>query len=136
MSPCGDAQIRGSYEYATASIGPRACCRQNSIAASGSSHVENGTGDFPCLRREKRSSSAAATIFPSTTSAAAGSWKTALMPSTRLIGRGLFREALLMKQARHADDTLRSKAVSEASSRLRLSAGRDGFVEQWRLWGR
>ena len=37
---------------------------------------------MPCLRREKRSSSAAATVSPSTTSAAAGSWKTALRPST------------------------------------------------------
>src|SRR6478609_733524 len=56
--------------------------RHQRAAASGSSHVENGTGVLPCLRREKRSSSAAATISPSTTIAAAGSWKTALTPST------------------------------------------------------
>src|SRR4051794_8239223 len=59
-----------------------ACCRQNAIACSGSSHVEKGTGDLPCLRRLKRSSSAAATVVPSTISAAAGSWKTALTPRT------------------------------------------------------
>src|SRR4051812_38888366 len=57
------------------------------MACSGSSQVENGTGDFPCLRREKRSSSAAATISPSTTRAAAGSWKTALSPSTEAMRR-------------------------------------------------
>ncbi len=54
------------------------------MACSGSSHAENGTGRLPCLRRLKRSSSAAATIRPSTTSAADGSWKTALTPSTRM----------------------------------------------------
>src|SRR3712207_5562878 len=57
--------------------------RHHSIASSGSSHVENGTHALPCLRRLKRSSSAAATILPSTTRAAAGSWNTALMPRTR-----------------------------------------------------
>src|SRR4051812_40114193 len=56
--------------------------RQNAIACSGSSQVENATGVLPCLRRLKRSSSAAATISPSTTIAAAGSWKTALIPRT------------------------------------------------------
>src|SRR3954469_9574124 len=56
--------------------------RHQRAAASGSSHVENGTGVLPCFRREKRSSSAAATISPSTTIAAAGSWNTALTPST------------------------------------------------------
>jgi hypothetical protein len=50
--------------------------------SSGSSQVENGTGRLPCLRRLKRSSSAAATVRPSITSAAAGSWNTALIPST------------------------------------------------------
>ena len=58
--------------------------RHQPAACSGSSHVENGTGDLPCLRRLNRSSSAAATTRPSTTSAAAGSWKTALIPSTRM----------------------------------------------------
>ena len=38
--------------------------RHQRAACSGSSHVENGTGDLPCLRRLKRSSSAAATIAP------------------------------------------------------------------------
>jgi hypothetical protein len=47
--------------------------RHRRAAASGNSHVETGTHGFPCLRREQRSSSAAATIFPSTTNAAAGS---------------------------------------------------------------
>jgi hypothetical protein len=42
------------------------------MACSGSSQVEKGTGSLPCLRRENRSSSAAATIRPSTTRAAAG----------------------------------------------------------------
>src|SRR4051794_29389322 len=60
--------------------------RHQAIAFSGSSHVENGTHALPCLRRLKRSSSAAATICPSTTRAAAGSWKTALMPKTRTEG--------------------------------------------------
>ena len=55
------------------------------MAPSGSSQVENGTGRFPCLRREKRSSSAAATVRPSTTRAAAESWNTALMPRTRTL---------------------------------------------------
>jgi hypothetical protein len=36
------------------------------------------------LRRVKRSSSAAATTWPSTTRAAAGSWKTAFTPRTRI----------------------------------------------------
>src|SRR3954454_15990372 len=87
MSPLACGASFGSYEYATASTSPGACSRQNRIAASGSSQVEKGTGDLPCLRREKRSSSAAATISPSTTSAAAGSWKTALMPRTALTAR-------------------------------------------------
>src|SRR6476469_6240695 len=56
--------------------------RHQRAAASGSSHVENGTDVLPCLRRENRSSSAAATISPSTTMAAAGSWNTALTPNT------------------------------------------------------
>ncbi len=54
------------------------------MACSGSSHAENGTGRFPCLRRENRSSSAAPTTVPSTTSAADGSWKIALTPRTRM----------------------------------------------------
>src|ERR671916_1619003 len=61
-----------------------ATSRHHRAACSGSSHAENGTGRLPCLRRLNRSSSAAATVSPSTTSAAAGSWKTALMPSTRM----------------------------------------------------
>src|SRR4051794_9632248 len=56
--------------------------RQKAIACSGSSQVEKATGVLPCLRRLKRSSSAAATILPSTIRAAAGSWKTALTPRT------------------------------------------------------
>src|SRR5687768_16431564 len=52
------------------------------MACSGSSQAAKGTGRFPCLRRLNRSSSAAATIRPSTTSAAAGSWNTALIPRT------------------------------------------------------
>src|SRR4051794_34732042 len=59
------------------------CERHHAIACSGSSQVENGTHALPCLRRLNRSSSAAATVRPSTTSAAAGSWNTALTPSTR-----------------------------------------------------
>jgi hypothetical protein len=58
--------------------------RHHRIACSGSSQAENGTGRLPCLRRLKRSSSAAATVRPSTTKAAAESWKTALMPRTRI----------------------------------------------------
>jgi hypothetical protein len=58
------------------------CSRQKAIACSGSSQVLNGTGILPCLRRLKRSSSAAAIVRPSATSAAAGSWKTALTPRT------------------------------------------------------
>src|SRR3954451_9524906 len=57
-----------------------ACSRHHRAASTGSSHVENGTACLPCLRRENRSSSAAATICPSITSAAAGSWNTALIP--------------------------------------------------------
>src|SRR3954464_10633574 len=65
----------------SAAIPPRS--RHHAIACSGSSHVEKGTHALPCLRRLKRPSSAAATTRPSTTSAAAGSWKTALIPKTR-----------------------------------------------------
>jgi hypothetical protein len=81
----------GSYEYATASssAGSRpACSRHQAAAHSGSSQVENATGSFPCLRRLKRSSSAAATISPSTTRAAAGSWNTPLIPRTFTTGAG------------------------------------------------
>ncbi len=63
MSSAGLASA-GSKEYATASrsSGRRpAVSRHHRIAASGSSHAANGTGRFPCLRRENRSSSAAAT---------------------------------------------------------------------------
>src|SRR3954447_19045264 len=67
--------------------------RDYAIAFSGSSHVENGTHALPCLRRLKRSSSAAATISPSTTRAAAGSWKTALIPRTRTVATSPKREA-------------------------------------------
>src|SRR3954447_15637182 len=73
--------------------------RQDRIACSGSSQVENATGGLPCLRREKRSSSAAATVWPSTRMAAAGSWKTALTPRT-FIADGPVREALLYKRGR------------------------------------
>src|SRR5919199_468750 len=100
MSAPGAWPRSGSYEYATASrsCGRRpAASRQNRIACSGSSHVEKATGGLPCLRRLKRSSSAAATISPSTTNAAAGSWKTALTPRTR-IGEALLREALRGKR--------------------------------------
>src|ERR687893_116508 len=85
MSPFAGGASAGSYEYATASRScgaSPACSRHQAAACSGSSHVENGTGVLPCLRREKRSSSAAATVSPSTTSAAAGSWNTALTPRT------------------------------------------------------
>src|SRR6266536_4852983 len=58
--------------------------RHQAADCSGSSQAENGTGRLPCLRRLNRSSSAAATTVPSTTSAADGSWKTALIPSTRM----------------------------------------------------
>ena len=61
-----------------------ASARHQRIACSGSSQAENGTGRLPCLRRLKRSSSAAATISPSTTRAADGSWKMALTPRTRM----------------------------------------------------
>src|SRR5918996_3779271 len=59
--------------------------RHHEAASSGSSHAENASGRLPCLRRLKRSSSAAATILPSTTSAAAGSWKIALMPRNLIL---------------------------------------------------
>src|SRR3954452_16338401 len=104
MSSFAGGARAGAYEYATASRSPASrppSARHHRIACSGSSHVENGTGVLPCLRREKRSSSAAATIRPSTTSAAAGSWKTALMPRTRIgptatpAGKQGKREALL-----------------------------------------
>ena len=58
--------------------------RHHRAAAAGCSQAANGTGRLPCLRRLKRSSSAAATTAPSTMSAAAGSWKTELMPRTRM----------------------------------------------------
>src|SRR3954447_12999921 len=57
--------------------------RHQAADRSGVSHAENGTGRLPCLRRLKRSSSAAATTRPSTTRAADGSWNRALIPSTR-----------------------------------------------------
>jgi hypothetical protein len=60
-----------------------ACPRHHAAAFPGTFQVEKGTGDLPCLRLLNLSSSAAATVTPSTTRAAAGSWKTALMPSTR-----------------------------------------------------
>ena len=50
------------------------------MAAKGSSQAVKGSGRLACLMREKRSSSAAATSWPSTTMAAAESWKAALMP--------------------------------------------------------
>src|SRR3954463_481321 len=78
--------------------GGSAALREKAMACSGSSQVEKGTGSLPCLRRLKRSSSAAATIRPSTTIAAAGSGETALTPRTR-IGEALLREALLTKHA-------------------------------------
>src|SRR4051812_18027474 len=56
--------------------------RHQRAASSGSSQAANGTGRLPCLRREKRSSSAAATVSPSMTRAAAGSWNNALIPRT------------------------------------------------------
>src|SRR3954449_12049315 len=61
-----------------------AFARHQAADCSGSSHVANGTGDLPCLRRLNRSSSAAATTWPSMTRAAAGSWKSALIPRTRI----------------------------------------------------
>src|SRR5215217_7537672 len=60
-----------------------ASARHQSIDCCGSSQVENETGGLPCLRRVKRSSSAAATVRPSTTMAAAESWNTALIPRIR-----------------------------------------------------
>src|SRR3954464_10279592 len=59
-----------------------AWARHQRAASSGSSQAANGTGRWPCLRREKRSSSAAATVTPSMTRAAAGSWNSALTPRT------------------------------------------------------
>src|ERR1700712_1188271 len=56
--------------------------RHQAAESSGSSHALHGRGRLPCLRRLNRSSSAAATTRPSTTSAADESWKTALTPST------------------------------------------------------
>src|SRR5690242_12158003 len=73
----------GSYEYATASSiegSSPACSRHQAAESSGSSQAENGSGRLPCLRRLNRSSSAAATTRPSTTTATAGSWKRALTP--------------------------------------------------------
>ncbi|CPU66764.1 Uncharacterised protein [Mycobacteroides abscessus] len=77
----------GSNEYATASRSwgrSPPSSRHQAIAFSGSSHAANGSGRLPCLRREKRSSSAAATTRPSTTRAADGSWNRALTPRTRM----------------------------------------------------
>src|SRR5215203_4220850 len=82
-----------------------ACSRHHFIAASGSSQVENATGGLPCLRREKRSSSAAATISPSTTSAAAGSWNTALTPRTTAIDPALSESLPYQKTERRRDDS-------------------------------
>src|SRR3954453_22595318 len=62
-----------------------AASRHQAAASSGSSQAENGTGRLPCLRRLNRSSSAAATVRPSTTRAAAGSWKMALTPRTLML---------------------------------------------------
>jgi hypothetical protein len=56
----------GSKEYVTASSSLAsipACFRHHRTDSSGSSQVENGTGRLPCLRRLKRSSSAAATVL-------------------------------------------------------------------------
>jgi hypothetical protein len=82
--------LTGSNEYATASTSPGSSpdSRKHQAAdSSGSSHAANGTGRLPRLRRLNRSSSAAATTRPSTTSAAAGSWKIALIPGTRMAHR-------------------------------------------------
>ena len=78
-----------------------ASARHHRIAWSGSSHAANGTGRFPCLRRENRSSSAAPTTRPSTTSAADGSWKIAFTPRTRM-GNHYPGEALLTPPRRTA----------------------------------
>src|SRR5687768_17097543 len=74
------------------------------MACSGSSHVEKATGGLPCLRREKRSSSAAATISPSTTSAAAGSWNTALTPRTLPMREALSEKRFSGIAVRHSGD--------------------------------
>src|SRR5699024_1878055 len=83
------------------------------MASIGSSHVEKGTASFPCLRRENLSSSAAATILPSTTRAAAGSWKTALTPST-------FMACSLPKSARPVQSTCSRLPRANAAKRFRV----------------
>ena len=89
--PSGTAgRGRDRRSNATTSMSPGsspAWSRHQRIASTGSSHAENGTGSLPCLRRLNRSSSAAASVSPSTTRAAAGSWKTALMPRIVAIRR-------------------------------------------------
>src|SRR5215207_3322370 len=117
MSPFGWNARSGSYEYATASRSAGsipASDRHQAIDCSGSSQVENATGGLPCLRREKRSSSAAAIVTPSITTAAAGSWKTALSPRT-FIPEAPLREALLPKQ--HLCQMLNSPACGPSEER-------------------
>jgi hypothetical protein len=88
----GRAPGRRSTPTASRSDGRSpASSRHHLAASSGSSQVEKGTGTLPCLRRLKRSSSAAATVTPSTTSAAAMSWNTPFTPSTVAIGLLLVR---------------------------------------------
>ena len=94
------------------------------MACSGSSQAENGTGRLPCLRRVKRSSSAAATIVPSTTSAAAGSWKTALMPRTRM-GVHYPGEALLTPPDQRFSGC-RTTRAAQTSPRAGLTGARGG----------
>src|SRR3954469_7094158 len=125
MSPLGWKARSGSYEYATASRSPgarSASSRQNAIACSGSSQVEKAVGDLPCLRREKRSSSAAATVSPSISSAAAGSWKTALIPRTAaMCPRLLPRSASLLTPEVRSSTPLRGQSLNRLSRDDRLA---------------
>src|SRR4030095_12690938 len=85
-----------SNEYDTASrssgFSP-ARSRHQRADISGSSQAAHGTGRLACLRRLKRSSSAAARTCPSSTTAAAESWKSALIPRVLLL-RKLSRNRL------------------------------------------
>src|SRR3954453_3516939 len=134
MSAPGCGARAGSYEYATASRSAGrspASLRQNAIARSGSSQVEKATGGLPCFRREKRSSSAAATVSPSTSSAAAGSWKTALIPRTTDIRQRLSEKRFSRNGCgQHANGALRP-ACDTAGHRGDRSA-----AEAWQHGGR
>jgi hypothetical protein len=92
--------------------------RHHLMACSGSSHVENGTGRLPCLRRLKRSSSAAATIWPSTTIAAAGSWNTALTPSTVATRTAFPRLGRSLLTARSLPERSASQTAQRSTSQI------------------